>query len=595
MKIRLVHPAIGEFSFPVTPGRPVIVGRAGPDVDVELNWDVRVSRRHARLWVDGSGDVFLEDLGSRNGTWCGNTQLHGIVRLDPMVGALIGETVLTVPEAHGLELFLEEDTYSGLEPFPAPDRDGAYLSTMDLRLQSGDLATPSPRPPRIDTPLVQVTRPVTPGAALSALTAPAGIGAVTPPPYSGPLVIVSSPEPSTPPVQVTTHVGPTPYSAPPPGTPVSTPGFSPLPAAPRGVLAEPLTEDALLATPSSSPAPSKATNSPAPRPISDPAPGARAATPRLPQGRFLGPDHVEVSLSGPVELMSLWREHLSRGGLFVATGEMRALYHRLDVTLSTPGGSLTLGATVVHASDPARARELGVPPGLGLQLSELSAANKAAIQAYAEGMSPTLTVRTAPPRAVSTVDVDAAFAQAKRLLDRLEKNDVYGALEVLPEATDSIVQEKIAGIAATLGAAAKGAPAHKSARLEAALLALGRLSHALGDTLRRLEHDLMRGHIRADARLAAAKSGTGPSISELRRIWQQVAPDKVDRAAFLTRKAFTAKQRGDLDEAIRAANDALVENPFFDELRPTLSSWERQKTERKDFGPGFASPVRVRR
>jgi tetratricopeptide (TPR) repeat protein len=275
--------------------------------------------------------------------------------------------------------------------------------------------------------------------------------------------------------------------------------------------------------------------------------------------------------------------------------EMRALYHRLDVTLSTPGGSLTLGATVVHASDPARARELGVPPGLGLQLSELSAANKAAIQAYAEGMSPTLTVRTAPPRAVSTVDVDAAFAQAKRLLDRLEKNDVYGALEVLPEATDSIVQEKIAGIAATLGAAAKGAPAHKSARLEAALLALGRLSHALGDTLRRLEHDLMRGHIRADARLAAAKSGTGPSISELRRIWQQVAPDKVDRAAFLTRKAFTAKQRGDLDEAIRAANDALVENPFFDEFRPTLSSWERQKTERKDFGPGFASPVRVRR
>ena len=76
-------------------------------------------------------------------------------------------------------------------------------------------------------------------------------------------------------------------------------------------------------------------------------------------------------MSGPPELLSLWREHLSRGGLFVATGEMRALYHRLDVTLATPGGSLTLGATVVHASDPARARELGVPPGLGLQRCRL--------------------------------------------------------------------------------------------------------------------------------------------------------------------------------------------------------------------------------
>ncbi len=526
MKIRLVHPAIGEFSFPLVPGRAIIVGRAGPDVDVELNWDVRVSRRHAKLWVD-NGRVFIEDLGSKNGTWRGNDRLFGPTKLETAAGALIGETLVSLPDEDALDLFLDDETKSGMEdspllaipdlptapmletavaertpragyvapqpfPFPAPDREPAYLSTMDLRLQTSDLAIPTPRPPRIDAPITHIApRPPTPGPA--AVARPAAEG------------------------------------------------------------------------------------------------------PRLPAGKFTAPDKVEIALSGPSEMSALWREHLARGGLFVETHEMRALYHRLEVTLVTPAGKLSFPATVVHASDPARAAELGVPPGLGLQATELTSAHKTAIQAYGEGLSPMLTMRPTAAQVDRTTDVDAASAIAKRVLEKLEKNDVYGAIDVPAEASDALVQERISTMASTLGAAAKVAPPHKAARIEAALLALGRLSQALGDPLRRLEHDLTRGFVRAEARLTAAKAGQGPTVSELRRVWQQVQPDKVDRAAFLTRKAFTAKQRGDLDDAIRSARAALEENPFFDELRPTLASWTKQQSERSSFAHDLPPPSRLRR
>lgn len=518
MKIRLVHPAIGEFSFPISAGRTVIVGRAGPDVDVELNWDVRVSRRHAKLWLDG-GKVFIEDLASRNGTWRGNDRVVGPTRLESAIGVLIGETLVSLPDEDAIDLFLDDETKSGLEPsplelpaalgfpyevptapeleaapFPAPDRDAGYMSTMDLRLNTADLAVPTPPPARIEAPVAYAApRPPTPGPAVVA------------------------------------------------------------------------------------------------RPAAD--------GPRLPVGRFVSADKVEVTLGGPSEVHALWREHLARGGLFIETREMRALYHRLEVVLVTPAGSLSFPATVVHASDPARAAELGVPPGLGLQATELTSAYKAAIQAYGEGIAPTLSVRAVAPVVDRSTDIDAALALAKRVLEKLEKNDVYAAIDVPVEAADALVQERIAGLAHTLTSAARSAPPHRAARLEAALLALGRLSHALGDPLRRLEHDLMRGHIRAEARLAAAKAGQGPTISELRRVWQQVAPDKVDRAAFLTRKAFTAKQRGDVEDAIRSARQALEENPFFDELRPTLASWSKQQRDDRpgSFAPDLPSPSRMRR
>jgi len=54
-------------SYPLATGSTLIIGR-GDDADVNLP-DTKASRRHARLRVDASGDVEIEELGSANGTY----------------------------------------------------------------------------------------------------------------------------------------------------------------------------------------------------------------------------------------------------------------------------------------------------------------------------------------------------------------------------------------------------------------------------------------------------------------------------------------------------------------------------------------------
>ncbi len=92
-----MHPSVGATSVSLALGTPFVVGRAGAQVDLALDWDKRISRRHARLIARPDG-VWFEDLGSRNGSWVGDTRLSGLVRLTPGMEVLIGETVLALDD-----------------------------------------------------------------------------------------------------------------------------------------------------------------------------------------------------------------------------------------------------------------------------------------------------------------------------------------------------------------------------------------------------------------------------------------------------------------------------------------------------------------
>ena len=96
MKIRLIHPAIGEFAFPLKPGASLILGRIGAKTDVEITWDPRISRRHCRLW-EKDGRVWIQDLGSKNGSWIGTEKITGVSKIEPDNVVLIGETALLIP------------------------------------------------------------------------------------------------------------------------------------------------------------------------------------------------------------------------------------------------------------------------------------------------------------------------------------------------------------------------------------------------------------------------------------------------------------------------------------------------------------------
>ncbi len=87
----------GPFTanYPVT-ADDLVIGRPDPKTgvapDVSLEYDDAVSRRHARVYSDG-GQVFLEDLGSTNGTLLNNSSIapHQPMPLKPGDKVQVGE------------------------------------------------------------------------------------------------------------------------------------------------------------------------------------------------------------------------------------------------------------------------------------------------------------------------------------------------------------------------------------------------------------------------------------------------------------------------------------------------------------------------
>jgi two-component system response regulator AtoC len=82
-------------SRPLPAGGAITIGR-GAEVDVRID-ERAVSRLHARLAIDGAGELRLEDLGSANGTRVGGKRVRGDgVAVRPGEPILIGRTVLSV-------------------------------------------------------------------------------------------------------------------------------------------------------------------------------------------------------------------------------------------------------------------------------------------------------------------------------------------------------------------------------------------------------------------------------------------------------------------------------------------------------------------
>ncbi len=95
MRLGLFHPAVKVRAFELVEGQALVLGR-GPEADVELGFDPRVSRRHARVSLL-NGELGFEELGSRNGSWHAGTRVERAVRLAPGVVLLLGETSLFLP------------------------------------------------------------------------------------------------------------------------------------------------------------------------------------------------------------------------------------------------------------------------------------------------------------------------------------------------------------------------------------------------------------------------------------------------------------------------------------------------------------------
>ncbi len=98
MKLRVSHPAIGTFVLALAPGPPMVLGRDSAEADLELPWDPRVSRRHARVWVD-AGTCWFEDLGSKNGSIVSDHPLDGPTALAPGLRVFLGDTAVELAQS----------------------------------------------------------------------------------------------------------------------------------------------------------------------------------------------------------------------------------------------------------------------------------------------------------------------------------------------------------------------------------------------------------------------------------------------------------------------------------------------------------------
>jgi uncharacterized protein (TIGR02266 family) len=123
-KLRLEHPEIGARIVELGDAG-LIVGRDGAIVDLPLDWDRRISRRHARLTLEGE-DVFVEDLESKNGTWDGDRKIR---RAQLVEGGclIVGETAFTlwseapVPKDSALDDMMAAYV-AGTDDLPVPER-----------------------------------------------------------------------------------------------------------------------------------------------------------------------------------------------------------------------------------------------------------------------------------------------------------------------------------------------------------------------------------------------------------------------------------------------------------------------------------------
>lgn len=546
MKIRLMHPAVGEIAFPLRPGGSLVVGRLGAATDVEIHWDPRISRRHCRLW-EKDGRVWFQDLASRNGSWIGNERVAGVVRLTPGAFVLIGETILILPEELTEESYVEETHERPLteaetqaliekaETHPVTARIDTTHLGLDLGPPQAESPLPTPEPSR--------------GTAVPTRRPSGEIDPLTPEPSRGVTIPTRRPPAET----IPPPLGPSRGSAVPTRRPPAE--TAPVDTKPKPTNATADLRDSRFDTPlaeSTSDDPSVVRTSP----------------------RFIDSRRVKVRARGREDLRDLWMRDISKGGLFVETRSPPAPDTQLEVQLETPEGVIQLQAVVVHVLTEEMATSFGGQSGVGVQFIDLDPATRDAIQAYIEGVADQLKGGSSDLNRMPASESDALLQLAKQFLQDAEKRDFYEALGLRPTASYQSIIETAVSLQQRLSEATHRVPPTLAARLKAALNVLGRVRRVLTHEQGRLEYDFRNGHIRAGERIKAAKAGQAASLATLRQAWNRVFPERVDRAALLTRKAFAARQRQDLAAAIDAGRSALELNPFFEELKQTVEVWE---------------------
>jgi hypothetical protein len=576
LRLELLHPSIGLAAFPLRDGDGVVLGRGG--ADVELGWDPQVSRRHVRVERRGE-QLVVQDLGSKNGVWWRSARVERAIALGLDDELVVGDTIVRFAIAPDEDPFAEVTSGMAALAAPAPEHDSSDLRapTLDLRVVTADL--------RLGLEELLRSPPTAPAAPAPALELATARGAPTPRAPSAPPSLTWA-TPLDDPSDLAAALGPSLRAEARSITGDVSPAAPFAGTTPR---AEPrsITGDVSPAAPFAGTTPrGRASNTGAG--VSALPSSATAADTLRPARGVGGPSVVErdgalvVEYTDAITFGAAYRKELAVGVLVLPTSARSPVGARIGVELRALGQRLALPMQLVQVLPPGA---MGLSEG-GLVL-ELVGLDREALRSLPRLDAPagleTIARALGRPtgRDPGPTPLQGALEQAKALITAVERGDLYGALQLAADASDDAVVQRLGAVEAALAVGADAPDSPQAARIRAAQERLVRLRAVLTDPMRRLEYDFRAGQLRALDRIQRAKGGNGPSLETLRRVFNAVHPDKVERAAGLTRKAFAASQAGDLDGAIRAARGALEENPFFDELRVAVADWERARTRRR--------------
>lgn len=284
-------------------------------------------------------------------------------------------------------------------------------------------------------------------------------------------------------------------------------------------------------------------------------------------------------MSGRNELRPMWMTDLSKGGLFVETDDPPPLRHRVTVFLHTPEGTLELGAEVVHVLDADRAARAGQRAGVGLQFVDLDSDRRRNLEGYVEGLVDALAEATAAIEA--SADAERIVLLVKQIHQGFEQEDLYAALGLEGSTTTEEIRRRIDAMATELRAPCPSLSAAQASRRAHALRLLRRIGAMMTDTLRRFDYDLRHGHEYPRHRLAEAGESDQKA---LRQEWHRRHPEALVKAEEHAKTAIKYAAVLKYEEAIGAAKEALVHDPFNPELWRATETW-REAFEKHQSEP----------
>lgn len=292
--------------------------------------------------------------------------------------------------------------------------------------------------------------------------------------------------------------------------------------------------------------------------------------------RFVTRQQVLLHVDGRNGLRPVWMSDISKGGLFVESQERPALRSTVAVTIETPDGSLDLRGEVVH-------HVTGAGGGVGIQFLNLTSERRAAIEAYVEGLAANLQA-SGSNHDLSSTETTHVHDTLMAFVKGFEDEAVYEALDLHPTATREDLDARLRILKTCFETRPSQLPAALAARLHHARQLLTRVTMLMKDEDRRLDYDFRHGHIFAEARIVAARSGNG--IKRLQDTWNRAYPERQQRAHKATAEAIRAVNKLEYETAVEAGELALQEDPFNLELRDALMEWRNRLNRRKGPMPG---------